>query len=105
MQELFNHSNVDEVRSKLVNGLNYPFVSCTISSLGGKENMSMLLTISKNARENWHFGILENSEYLKLHISNKGKVEGFSGSLKLRSFTASNIDKVISNINKLNNKG
>jgi hypothetical protein len=54
-----------------------PYVSGYVSTLGGEQNSSILLTISLDKRENWISGILENSRYAKFHVSDK--IEHFSG--------------------------
>jgi hypothetical protein len=99
-ENLFTFENADDFKNKLVAGLKYPFVSCSISTLGGRENMSLLLTVSTSTKEHWGFGILENSQYAKISISNNGKVECFSGSLKVRGFTSCKIETVLKNLNK-----
>jgi hypothetical protein len=102
MNDIFNFTNADDFRNKLVSGLNFPFVSCSISTLGGRENISCILTISTEAKETWANGILENSQYARVHISKNGIVEHFSGwKLKLRKFTGKNLDNIIEKINNI----
>lgn len=67
----------------------------------GRENISFLLTISKESREKWFNGILENSIYARIHISQYGEVKTFSGhGLKIRNFKAKTLTEIINKINK-----
>jgi len=102
--QLFNYENAELVLNQLREGLNYPYIHCYSSTLGGKENISILLTISEDKKETWSYNILENSRYRKIHILNNGEVENFSkrNSLKkMRKFTGKSIEHIIDKINKL----
>ena len=77
MENIFNAENVQEVILKLKEGLNFPFVSFSVSTLGGPENIAILLLIAEN-RENWPNGILENALYRRFDIDNKGNIENFT---------------------------
>jgi len=100
--DLFNYENVDEAVEKLKEGLDFPFVGVNTSTLGGKENVTILLTISKDPKSEWPNNILQNSCYGKIHISQNGTVEQFSGwRLKLRKFKGKSIEHVIEKINKI----
>ena len=68
MQEIFNYDNVKEALQELREGLKYPYVSCYASALGGRDRVSILLTVSEDSRESWSNGILENSRYRQIHI-------------------------------------
>lgn len=102
---LFNNENAEQTARKILDSLceSIKYKHIQISTLGGKENVSILLTVSLDAQEDWSNGILHNSRYAMFHIENWGTVENFSGKLKdkaMRSFTTSDINKVIANINK-----
>jgi cytosine/uracil/thiamine/allantoin permease len=80
----------------------YSFISAKVSTLGGYTSVTIMLVVSTTTKENWAFGILENSDYRRFAIYNDGTVENFttSGLPKVRKFTAKSIDDVIAKINK-----
>ena len=95
-------STIKKDVEQLKQGLKFAYVSIQTSSLGGVERPSILITISTSKRDNWANGILENSNYAKIHISHTGVVEHFSGwRLKLRKFTAKDIPHAIQKINAI----
>jgi hypothetical protein len=56
-----------------------PFFNACVSTLGGTDRASILITASTTPREQWVNGILENSTYFRLHLSRDGTAECFSG--------------------------
>jgi len=69
-------------KSKLKEGLlnlNIPHVHIIVSTLGGVNRPSILITISFDHMTTWINSILENSRYGKFHASHDGKLEFFSG--------------------------
>lgn len=100
--KLFDYEGVEDVKDKLNKGLNFPYVNVTSSILGGKENVSILVTVSKDEKSEWPHNIMQNSCYAQLHIEADGKVEHFAGwRLKLRKFKGKNIEQVIEKINNI----
>ena len=74
-------------RLELIGLLNAPYVSVSLSTLGGQENSALMLTISLDPKEAWANGILQNSRYAHFSIdSADNKVELFSGGYKLNKF-------------------
>jgi hypothetical protein len=103
MEKIFNYENVGKALQALREGLNFPYVSCYSSTLGGRDNVAILLCISEDSRENWSNGILENSRYRKIHISNDGRVENFTSRWNLkrfRKFRGKSIEHIIEKLNK-----
>lgn len=97
---LFDERSIDSVTEELRTKLNFPYVRVRVSSLGGEDNLSIILAISKDAPETWHNKIFENSRSAKMHISNTGVIEQISGwKLKLRKFTAKDMNTAITKIN------
>jgi hypothetical protein len=102
MDRIYTFENADEFRNKLVTLLKFPFVSCSISTLGGRENVSCIVTISKDKRETWYNGYIENSVYARLHVFQDGTVKQFSGhGLKLRQFTGKSVLHMAKKINQV----
>jgi len=98
----FNFDTAREVMDRLKNDLKFPFVSTRLSTLGGKDNPTIMLTISAEPKEYWGNGIFENSPYRRFSIHNDGTVENFvcSGLDKVRKFNAKSIDNLIEKLNK-----
>ena len=98
----FNIDTVQSVVDRLKEELNYPFISTKISTLGGNENVTIMLAFSTEPKENWINGIFENSKYKRFSIENDGTVENFIASdlPKTRKFTAKTVDDLITRLNK-----
>lgn len=99
---LFSYENVEDAKVQLEEGLDFPYVGVQSSTLAGKENVSILITVSKDPESEWPNHILQNSCYGKIHILRDGTVEQFCGwRLKLRKFKGKSIEHVIEKINKI----
>lgn len=51
------------------------YFNAYVSGIGGPGRASVLITVSKDKKENWPNGILENSRYGKFHLSYNGRLE------------------------------
>lgn len=100
---IFDINNVKEAAELLKTRINAPYVSASISTLGGKERVSILFTVAIDPRETWANGILENSRYMKFDLENNGVLEHFSGNfgngIKFRKCRLKSIDDVINKLN------
>lgn len=96
---LFDTIQADEIVNKLntIKDSNIGYVKAYKSELGGKENVSILIAISKQKKEDWANGYIENSNYARFHLYNTGKLEKFSGYIikPFRKRTVKDIDKAI----------
>ena len=95
--------NIQTLVERLENELPHPYISARVSTLGGVENASIMLTLGFEPHETWEHGYIENSIYAMVMIHTEGRVERFSGrGTKLRAFKAKGFDEVIDKlINKL----
>lgn len=59
-----------------------PYVNAKVSTLGGPQRPTIMLTISADPRETWVNGILQNSTYANFSIDHTGALELFSGGRK-----------------------
>jgi len=100
--KLFTIDNILENVQFVNNSLIAPYVNTTYSTLGGVTNISMMITISLDSKENWSNGILQNSRYAKFHLSNNGRLEMFAGNTpkKMRRSIVSSVEDAIKKINK-----
>ena len=99
---LFNSETAQSVADRLKAEIDSPFVNGYVSTLGGKENASVLIAISTETKEQWTNAIFENAPYRRFHIYNDGTVENFTSSQlsHVRKFTAKSVDDLISRLNK-----
>ena len=97
---VFDIKTVSDFVAKIKSEIKTAEISCRFSTLGGDDNVSVMLTVSKDKRADWKNGILENSNYASFHIYKNGTVEKIAGSLpKLRRFKAKTQDALIDKIN------
>lgn|SRR4030065_2165991 len=75
---IFDINTANIVAKRLESNLKVPFVIAKVSSLGGKENVSILLNISLDPKEEWGNGIYQNSNFMQFHISNSGIIDRFT---------------------------
>jgi len=103
VEPLFTIDNVKNTCKQLNSGIKAPIVNATYSTLGGKQNVSILILISLDEKKDWPNGILENSRYTRLHLLNNHVLEQFTISAgfkkKLRKSRPKTIDAVIKKIN------
>lgn len=99
---LFDIDSAQSLADRLKEELFYSFISVRISTLGGDDNVTIMLAASTTTKENWANGIFENSDYRRFSIENDGTVENFttSGLSKVRKFTAKSVDDLITRLNK-----
>jgi len=100
---LFNIENVKSFIEILKEKLNFEYKHIQYSTLGGKENISIIITVSIENQSLWYNGILQNSKYANFYLSNNGKLELFSkhhNMPKLRKCKIKNITHLIEKLNK-----
>jgi len=97
----------DEVaRQELEGKINAPFVRVRISTLGGKDRATLMLTISLDPREEWANGIFENSRYMRFHLGQNRVLEQFVLSVpnkrptKFRKTRVKSLDELAIKINQ-----
>jgi len=100
---LFDMNTAEGMKKMLDDKIDAPWKSVGISSLGGKDNVSIIMKVSKDAEKDWPHGILHNSRYSMFHIGNDGSIEQFSMNhtlkLKFRKAQAKTMEDVVKKIN------
>jgi hypothetical protein len=91
---LFDVTTAPQIVDRLNKELGFPYVHAQYSTLGGNENVSIMVTISLDAREDWFNGILQNSRYANFHIDRLGTVERFSGGRGMAKFRKTRIKSI-----------
>jgi len=105
--QLFSVDNVTEVCQQLKDGIKAPAVGVSHSTLGGKDRVTILMSVSLDKREDWKNQIFENSRYFRLSLERNGRLQLFVKSgipIKLRSSVCNSIEMCIAKINKYINE-
>ena len=99
---LFNKDTARNLIDDLKEKLSFPYIGARISTLGGRDNPVILLTVSADPKESWINGILENNKYRRFSIYNDGTVENFIASdmTKIRKFTAKSVEDIATRLDK-----
>jgi len=90
----------DQAVQSILSLVNAPHASGYVSRLGGKDRASILLTFSLDARNEWKYGILENSRYAKFHWDTNQKLSLITGKFKMRKRLCKDIEAVALTIRK-----
>jgi hypothetical protein len=90
---------VGDVKQKI----NAPFVNAYASTLGGEENVSVLILVSLDKKGDWENNILENSRYARFHLENDGTLEQFTLSRLGKKFRKTKVKDENDLIQKINN--
>jgi hypothetical protein len=103
-QNIYSIDTVKDVVSQLNSQIDAPFVNAKYSAIGGERNVSIIVTVSLDPKEQWPHGILQNSRHCYFHIYQDGVVDQFSKSykidLKFRKIRAKDLKGVIQKINE-----
>lgn len=102
--KIFDYDKAIAVRGKLTNDIKAEYKSIRISTLGGKENTSIMITLSLDKKENWAYGILENSRYYHFSIEKNGVVENFTSSYKLKRIRKKRVKSLSEAVAYINEK-
>ena len=101
--KIFTHETAGQAVQELKEKLDFPYINVQVSTLGGQENVCILMRLSEQAKEKWAFEILHNSPYRMIRIDNDGTVDNFSigsGLKKIRRFVGKDVKHIIEKINK-----
>lgn len=97
---IFNINNIRESKESLRDELKFPFISVQHSTLGGDDEVSIMLALATTTPDKWTNGIFKNSDYARIEISNDGTVKHFGGAnMKLRKKTVKSLQDAITHIN------
>ena len=90
-------------RQDIIDKIDAEFKVIRVSTLGGRDNACIMLTLSLDKKDTWAFGILQNSRYYQISIDRLGVVENFTCGLKVKSIrkkTVKSLDEALEYINK-----
>ena len=90
-------TDTETVKNALINVV--PHLNVDLSTLGGINHASIMITFSLDDKATWSNNILQNSRYAHVMIDSDLKIENFSGSIKpLRRATCKDLSHAISKI-------
>jgi len=99
---IFDYETIKDKGQEIIEKINAEYKAITISTIGGVENVSIILHLSIDKKETWQNGIFHNSRYYILHIDKNGIIENFSCShmvKKLRKKTVKTLQEALDYIN------
>lgn len=102
---IFDAASADSAVTKIKEGIKAPSVGVKKSTLGGDANVSIMILVSLDKKEDWPNNILENSRYYRMSLLKDGTLEMFSGGTKKSKFRktkAKSVEDTIAKINKYN---
>ena len=103
-EPIFDIDSADELINKLNKNIKAPVINAYKSTLGGANNVSVILSLSLDPKDMWQNGIFENSRYMKMHISLPNVIEmiskGFNIKTKFRKSRAKDLNGVVKKINE-----
>lgn len=100
---LFDAESATGVVERLKSEINAPVVSPQASTLGGKENVSLIIRLSLDPKDKWENNIYHNSRFAMFHIYRDGGMELFAkhpNMPKFRKSKGKSIDQLIQKINQ-----
>ena len=104
MEKIFDYEKLQAEKENIYNAIKAEYKYIQVSTLGGKENVTLLIRLSLDKKETWQYGIFENSRYYHFHIDNNGTVENFSKSYKCEKIRKKRVKSLIEAINYINEK-
>lgn len=100
---IFDYISLQNKEQDIMDKIQAEYKHVHISTLGGKENISIIIQLSLDKKETWINNIFHNSRYYLFHIYNNGVVENFSRSHEvkhIRKKTVKTLQQAIDYINK-----
>jgi hypothetical protein len=79
VEQLFDVDSVQQWAQAVQQGVRAPVVRAQVSTLGGKERVTLMILIVWDPKETWANGIMENARYARFSLYRDGKLEMFSG--------------------------
>jgi hypothetical protein len=99
---IFDYETIKDKGQEIIEKINADYKAITISTLGGIDNVSIIIHISLDKKETWQNGIFHNSRYYIIHIDKNGTVENFSCNYilkKMRKKTVKTLQEALDYIN------
>jgi hypothetical protein len=94
---------IEEMKNS-VDKINAPWINISYSELGGKERGDFIISLSLDKKEDWKYGIKENSRFYHFHMEYTGKLFVFSNysskAPKFRKCNWKSVQDVIDRINR-----
>ena len=94
--------DVDKWIPEIEKGIDAPWVEVKKSTLGGDENVAIMLRFSLDAEKNWPHRILHNSRYAMVRFGANGELEMFAKGRGLKNMRKTKFKTVKDAIQKIN---
>ena len=100
---VFDMDNAALAVSDMKSKINAPVVNANLSTLGGSDKASIILSISLDPKEQWQNGIYQNSHYLQFSINTNGDMDLFNRHYSIKNkFRKTRVGSVGDAISKIN---
>ena len=94
----------DKATRYIRENINAPYVSASVSTLGGASRASIMMSVSLDKKEKWPNLIYQNSRYFLMSLDRNGVLEQFNSHYKLskrfRKARAKSLGDAVVKINK-----
>ena len=102
--KIYTYNDIKDKQKELTDKIHAEYKSLHISTLGGADNACIMLNISLDKKETWQNGIFQNSRYYQCSIDNKGVVENFSGSYRVKKIRKKTVKTLQEGFDYINEK-
>ena len=83
-----NEEEAKEIAKEIEKGIDAPVVSAKVSTLGGKNNITIPISVSLDEKKDWVNNIFQNSRHFSIHLFpdySKSNIEMFNKSYKIEA--------------------
>jgi hypothetical protein len=77
-EPIFDVNDAPKFINDIKDKVKVPVINAQVSTLGGADRASIMVTLSLDPQEEWFNGILHNSRYMMFRIDRNGRLEQFS---------------------------
>jgi hypothetical protein len=99
--KFFDVNTAAQVASAIESGVKAPIVKAQVSTLGDKDNPSILIVVGLDSKEKWVNTIFENSRYARFHLYANGVLHSFVNTTgtKFRKVKVKSAGEVVARLN------
>ncbi len=95
-------SDVDKWIKEIEKGIDAPWIQVRKSTLGGDENVAIMIKLSLDAEKDWNNKILHNSRYAMISLGANGNLEMFAKGRQMKNMRKTKIKSAKDAIGKIN---
>ena len=94
--------DVDRWIPEIEKGVRSPWISIQKSTLGGDENVALMIKISLDPQKDWANKIYQNSRYAMIRLGADGEMEMFASDRKLKNMRKTKFKSAKDVVGKIN---